>query len=70
VINDVTIDTKRNKLGAIIGDNVKMGVLTSVMPGKIIGDGSWIDAGVVVHENIERKTHVVLHQALTKKKLE
>lgn len=70
VINDVVIDTKRNKLGAIIGDNVKMGVLTSVMPGKIIGDGCWIDAGVVVHENIERKTHVILHQALTKKKLE
>ena len=69
-INDVMIDTKRTKLGAIIGDNVKMGVLTSVMPGKIIGDGCWIDAGVVVHENIERKTHVILHQALTKKKLE
>ncbi len=70
VINDVTIDTKRNKLGAIIGDNVKMGVLTSVMPGKIIGDSCWIDAGVVVKENVERKTHLVLHQALTKKKLE
>ncbi|VVC01173.1 Bifunctional protein GlmU [uncultured archaeon] len=70
LINDVMIDTKRNKLGAIIGDNVKMGVLTSVMPGKIIGDGCWIDAGVVVHENVERKTHVILHQALTKKKLE
>lgn len=70
VINDVTIDTKRNKLGAIIGDNVKMGVLTSVMPGKIIGDSCWIDAGVVVKENVERKTHLVLHQALTKKKLD
>lgn len=70
VVNDVTIDTKRNKLGAIIGDNVKMGVLTSVMPGKIIGDSCWIDAGVVVKENVERKTHVVLHQALTKQKLE
>jgi len=70
VINDVTIDTKRTKLGAIIGDNVKMGVLSAVMPGKIIGDSCWIDAGVVVKENVERKTHVILHQALTKKKLE
>jgi len=70
VVNDVTIDTKRNKLGAIIGDGVKMGVLSSVMPGKIIGDGCWVDAGVVVHENVERKTHVILHQAITKKKLE
>ncbi len=69
VVNDVVIDTKRNKLGAIIGDNTKMGVLCAVMPGKIIGDGCWIDAGAVVKENIERNTHVILHQALTKKKI-
>lgn len=69
VVNDVVIDTKRNKLGAIIGDNTKMGVLCAIMPGKIIGDGCWIDAGVVVKENIERKTHVVLHQAIMKKKI-
>ena len=70
VVNDVAIDTRRSKLGAIIGDNTKMGVLCSVMPGKMIGDGCWVDAGVVVKENIERKTHVVLHQAITKQKLE
>ncbi|MEM2137456.1 MAG: sugar phosphate nucleotidyltransferase [Candidatus Anstonellaceae archaeon] len=70
IVNDVVIDTKRNKLGAIIGDNVKMGVLSAVMPGKMIGDGCWIDAGVVVKENVERKTHLILHQALTKQKLE
>jgi len=70
IVNDVTIDTKRNKLGAIIGDNTKMGVLCSVMPGKMIGDGCWIDAGTVIKENVERKTHVILHQAITKKKLE
>ncbi|VVB99339.1 Bifunctional protein GlmU [uncultured archaeon] len=70
IVNDVVIDTKRNKLGAIIGDNTKMGVLCSVMPGKMIGDGCWIDAGTVIKENIERKTHVILHQAITKKKLE
>ncbi len=70
VVNDVVIDTNRSKLGAIIGDNVKMGVLSAVMPGKIIGDSCWIDAGVVVKENVERKTHLILHQALTKQKLE
>ncbi|MFA4983061.1 MAG: bifunctional sugar-1-phosphate nucleotidylyltransferase/acetyltransferase [Candidatus Micrarchaeia archaeon] len=69
VVNDVVIDTKRNKLGAIIGDNVKMGVLTSVMPGKMIGDSCWVDAGIVVKENVERQTHLVLHQALTKRKI-
>ena len=70
VVNDVVIDTKRNKLGAIIGDNTKMGVLCAVMPGKIIGDSCWIDAGVVVKENVDRKTHLILHQAITRRKLE
>ena len=70
LVNDVMIDTKRSKLGAIVGDNVKMGVLSAVMPGKMIGDGSWIDAGVVVKENVERKMHVILHQTLTSKKIE
>ncbi len=69
-VNDVVIDTKRNKLGAIIGDNVKMGVHCSVMPGKMIGDSCWIDAGVVVRENIESKTHLMLQQQVDKKKLE
>jgi len=69
-VNDVVIDTKRNKLGAIIGANTKMGVLSSVMPGRIIGDGCWISAGVVVEENVERKTHVMLKQNLVHRKLE
>jgi len=70
IVNDVVIDTKRNKLGAIIGDDTKMGVLCAVMPGKMIGDGCWIDAGVVIKENVDRRTHVVLHQAITKKKID
>jgi len=69
VVNDVVIDTRRNKLGAIIGDSTKMGVLCSVMPGKMIGDGCWVDAGVVVKENVERGTHLVLHQAITRRKI-
>ncbi|MCX8197238.1 MAG: sugar phosphate nucleotidyltransferase [Candidatus Micrarchaeota archaeon] len=69
LVNDVVIDTHRTKLGAIIGDNTKMGVLSAVMPGRMIGDGCWIDAGVVVKENIERQTHVILHQAISKKKI-
>ncbi|MEM4554438.1 MAG: sugar phosphate nucleotidyltransferase [Candidatus Anstonellaceae archaeon] len=69
LVNDVVIDTRRTKLGAIIGDNTKMGVLSAVMPGRMIGDGCWIDAGVVVKENVERQTHVILHQAISKKKI-
>ena len=68
-VEDVVIDTQRNKLGAIIGDEVKMGVLCSVMPGKMIGDHCWIGANVMVSENVERYTHVQLEQKLSKTKI-
>ncbi|MFA5108378.1 MAG: bifunctional sugar-1-phosphate nucleotidylyltransferase/acetyltransferase [Candidatus Micrarchaeia archaeon] len=68
-VADVIIDTQRKKLGAIIGDNVKMGVLCAVMPGKIIEDNCWIGAGVVVSENVARNTHVQLEQKLSFSKI-
>jgi len=68
VVNDVVIDTKRKKLGAIIGDGVKTGVLSSIMPGKMVGDNCWVGAGVVVEQNVERNTHVMLRQDLQFKK--
>lgn len=66
-VGDVVVDTKRKKLGAIIGDNTKMGVLSSVMPGRSIGDGCWIGASVMVKENIGRKKMVFLRQRLVVK---
>ncbi len=68
-VEDVVIDTRRNKLGAIIGDEVKMGVLSSVMPGKMIGDHCWIGANVMVKENVERNTLVELEQKLKVSKI-
>lgn len=68
IVNDVVIDTRRRKLGAIIGDCVKTGVLSSIMPGKMVGDNCWIGAGVVVEQNVERNTHVLLKQDLQFKK--
>jgi bifunctional UDP-N-acetylglucosamine pyrophosphorylase/glucosamine-1-phosphate N-acetyltransferase len=58
------VNTARRKLGAIIGDNTKFGVLSCVMPGVLIGDGSWIGSGVVVTKNIPRKTKVLVKQNL------
>ena len=45
---DDQILTKRRKLGAIIGDGVKTGVNTSVMPGTRIGPDQMIPPGEVV----------------------
>ena len=68
-VNDVVVDTKLRKLGAIIGDEVKTGVLSCIMPGKMIGDHCWIGANVMVEENIERYMHVMVEQKLKVKKL-
>ncbi len=50
------IDSQTNKLGAIIGDNVRVGVNTSIMPGARIGGGSFIGGGIVVSKNIPEKS--------------
>lgn len=46
------IDTRRHKLGAIIGDNVKTGINSSINVGTIIGNNTFIGPGVVVRGNI------------------
>ncbi len=47
------IDTKRKKLGAIIGDDVKIGVNCSLMPGILIGPGAILGPHSFVKKNIE-----------------
>ncbi|OGN99870.1 MAG: glucose-1-phosphate thymidylyltransferase [Chloroflexi bacterium RBG_13_52_12] len=42
------IDTRRRKLGAIIGDNVETGINTSINVGTVIGNNTFIGPGVVV----------------------
>lgn len=42
----------RRKLGALIGDNVKTGVNVSIMPGRAIYPGAFVDAGSVVRNTI------------------
>jgi len=60
------IDTGRTKLGVVIGDDTKTGVLSCIMPGKKIGSNCWIGAGVVVDEDIPDETAVFVKQTLTK----
>lgn len=46
------VDTKRSKLGAIIGKNVRLGVNSSIMPGIKIGKNSFVGAGVVLNKDL------------------
>lgn len=51
-IKDARIQTSRKKLGAIIGDDVKIGVNVSIMPGVCISSGSRINAHQLVKRDI------------------
>lgn len=74
VINVLTergwVNSGRRKLGAIIGDEVKFGVNSVTMPGKLIGAGSWIHSGVVVNKNVPARSDVGVKQELVFRKLE
>ena len=51
-IKNEVIDTGRRKFGAILGDNVKTGVGSLLMPGIKLGNDSWIGAGVMVKRDL------------------
>jgi bifunctional UDP-N-acetylglucosamine pyrophosphorylase/glucosamine-1-phosphate N-acetyltransferase len=53
------IDTKRNKLGAIIGDNVKTGINSCINVGTVIGNNTLIGPGVVARGNILPNTKLL-----------
>ncbi|MBN1896984.1 MAG: NTP transferase domain-containing protein [Candidatus Aenigmarchaeota archaeon] len=50
-IKGKAVDTGRRKLGCIMGDNVRTGINSSIMPGAMIKPGSFLSAGKV-HKQI------------------
>ena len=46
------VNTNRNKLGAMIARDVRIGVNTSIMPGVKIGTNSLIGAGLVIDQDV------------------
>jgi len=42
----------RRKFGALIGDNVKTGINVSIMPGRAVYPGAFVDAGSIVRNTI------------------
>lgn len=47
------VPTGRNKLGPILGDNLRVGVQTSLMPGVRIGSNTMITSGLTIAQDIE-----------------
>jgi UDP-N-acetylglucosamine diphosphorylase/glucosamine-1-phosphate N-acetyltransferase len=57
------------KFGAIVGDNVVIGVNASLYPATRIGENSMISAGCVIENDIPPGSHVLLKQKLEIKEL-
>jgi UDP-N-acetylglucosamine diphosphorylase/glucosamine-1-phosphate N-acetyltransferase len=64
---DYDKDTGRSFLGAIIGDNVDIGVNVSLMPGVQIGSNGKVGPGTVVHENVENGETLYVDQEQVRK---
>ena len=67
-IKDTFVDSKRYKLGAIIGPNVTIGINVSIMCGKIIGENSRIEAHTLVKKDIPPDTKSYQDLDINKKK--
>ena len=59
VLNGKKIDTKRRKLGVIIGDDVQTGINSMMNVGTIIGNNVFIGPGSVVNGEIKPKSKIM-----------
>jgi len=59
VLNGVKIDTKRRKLGVIMGDNVQTGINSMINVGTMIGNNVFIGPGATTKGNIEPSSKVM-----------
>ena len=64
---DYNKNTGRSFMGAIIGDNVDVGVNVSIMPGVQIGSDAKIGPGTIVKENVENGNTVYVEQEQVRK---
>lgn len=61
-IKNEIIDSKRRKLGAILGDDVKTGIHTILLPGVKVGNNSWISVNYIVDRDLPDNTYATQKQ--------
>ena len=66
---DKSINTGLKKLGSIIGNNAKIGIHCSLMPGVLIGSNSLVGPHSLVMKNIKEDTIFYTEKKETKKKI-
>jgi len=64
IVKDEVVDSGRTKLGAILGDDVKTGINTLLMPGVKVGCGSRVGPDVMVVRDLPAKSVTLLKQNL------
>lgn len=62
VVKGQKVKTGRNKLGSVIGKDVRIGVNASIMPGIKIGARSFVGAGVVLAQDLPHDSFCLLKQ--------
>jgi UDP-N-acetylglucosamine diphosphorylase/glucosamine-1-phosphate N-acetyltransferase len=62
MVKDEVIDTERTKLGVILGDRVKTGINTLLMPGVKVGANSWIGPNVIAYRDVPPESVLLLKQ--------
>jgi len=63
-VEEEVVDSERRKLGVILGDCVKTGINSLLMPGVKVGHGSWIGPNLVVNRDVPSKTLLLLKQEM------
>ncbi|MFH1375578.1 MAG: sugar phosphate nucleotidyltransferase [Patescibacteria group bacterium] len=53
VVGEEKIGTGRSKFGSAIGKNCRIGVSTSIMPGVLIGENSFVGSGMLMEKNLK-----------------
>ena len=62
MVKDQVVSTGRRKLGAVLGDNVKTGIKSLLMPGVKLGVNSWVGPNFMVERDLPANTMAFLKQ--------
>jgi bifunctional UDP-N-acetylglucosamine pyrophosphorylase/glucosamine-1-phosphate N-acetyltransferase len=62
MVKDQVINTGRRKLGAVLGDNVKTGIKSLLMPGVKVGVNSWVGPNFMVERDLPADSMAFLKQ--------
>lgn len=63
-VKNKIFDSRRRKLGAILGDDVKTGIHSILLPGVKVGNNSWIGVNYIVERDIPADTYAVQRQSV------